>query len=334
MEERNDYCPVVGICPHEPVDVQPNSYFLIQPFDKNKMERETAIKDALKKFYGSGQKYELKKSDSMIYDRGVYCDICYKIKSSQFCIVDLTGEIHKIIDESGKMETKVFLRPNVALELGIAYGFNKPALIMSSKLNGKHLIPSDIEFIRYIDIPPIEFMGWESASQKLLDRLSSSMPLIAIKRALNLHDKKIIKDVKKYYKSLLHLKQDLRYLKRKSFTLNQIVYSNNSVLGIIRDAEGLREDFCFNFYILEKGIEQLVGKLRCYHVQPNGLAQVEFYKVEGGGNYLEEVALHCYEKETFVPGEHRLELIIPEEIGNIEIEEIGNIINSLSLFIG
>ena len=63
------------------------------------------------------------------------------------------------------------------------------------------------------------------------------------------------------------------------------------------------------------------------------LVQVEFYKVEGGGNYLEEVVSHCYEKGIFVPGEHRLELIIPEEIEKIKIEEIRNIINSLSLFI-
>ncbi len=159
MEGIKDYCPMVGLCPYEQVEIQPNSYFLIQPFDKDKVKRETAIKDALIKFYGSEKKYDLRKSDSNIYDRGVYCDICIKIKSSQFCIVDITGELHKIMDEPEKIEEKVFLRPNVALELGMAYGLNKPALIMSGKLNGKRLIPSDIEFVRYIDIPLIEFGG-------------------------------------------------------------------------------------------------------------------------------------------------------------------------------
>lgn len=330
MEGIQDYCPVVRVCSHEPVKVQPNSYFLIQPFDKDKEKRETAIKDALTKFYGSEKKYDLRKSDSNIYDCGVYCDICYKIKSSQFCIVDITGELHKITDEFDKIEQKVFLRPNVALELGMAYGLNKQALIISSKLDGKRLIPSDIEFIRYIDIP-IELGGWEGASQKLLDRLRSSMPLIVIKKSLSLDNIKIMKDAEKYYKSLLHLKENLQYLKNRSFTLNQIVNIDNCLIGIIRDAENLKEDFCFNLYVSENEIEQLVGKLRCYHVQPIGLAQVDFYRVEGGGDYLDKIAQYCFENKAFAPGKHRLELIIPKEIEKIEIEKIRDIINSLSL---
>ena len=109
MEGIKDYCPMVGKCPREPVDIKPNSYFLVQPFDSEKEEREKAIDDALKKFYGS-KKYELKKADSKISNLGIYCDICRKIKSSQFCIVDISGEIYETTDkESGKKETKVFL---------------------------------------------------------------------------------------------------------------------------------------------------------------------------------------------------------------------------------
>lgn len=334
MEERNDYCPVVGTCSHEPVDIQSNSYFLIQPFDNYKTERENAINDALKKFHGGGQKYELNKSDLKILDSGVYCDICYKIKSSQFCIVDMTGEIHKIIDESGKTETKVFLRPNVALELGMAYGFNKQALIMSSKLNGKNSIPSDIEFIRYIDTHPVEFMRWKGASQKLLDRLRSMVPPITIKRASNSYDIKNAKRFKKHFKAMLHLKENLHDLKNKRFTLNQFVHSNGSVMGIIHDSENLIENICFNLYSIDDGIEQLVGIVKCHHVQSNGLVQVKLYAVEGGGNYLENVTSYCFERGIFVPGEHRLELIISEEIEKIKIEEIKIIIDNLSLIKG
>jgi len=331
MEGIKDYCPVVGKCSHEPVDIKPNSYFLVQPFDSEKEEREKAIEDALKKFYGSNRKYKLIKSDSKIYDFSIYCDICLKIKSSQFCIVDISGELHEIIDkESGKKESKVFLRPNVALELGMAYGFNKPALILSQKLNGKRLIPSDIKFVRYIDIPLIEFGGWSVASQKLLTRLREHVPFRPIKESLDLDEIKLKKSIKKYYKSLLHLKERLPSLRDRNFRINQIVFSGGRLVGIIKDAKDLTEGIRFNFYVSDQWIEQLVGQLKVYHVQPNGLAQVEFLWVEGGGDYLDKVAQHCFENDTFVPGEHRLELVVPEEVKKKKLKEIKDIIDMLS----
>jgi hypothetical protein len=329
MERIKDYCPMVGECLYEPV-IKPDSYFLVQPFDSEKKEREKAIDNALKKFY-DGKKYKLIKSDCEICDISSYCDICLKIKSSQFCIVDISGELHEIIDkESGKREQKVFLRPNVALELGMAYGFNKPALILSRKLNGKRLIPSDIAFVRYIDITSIDFEGWSGASQKLLDRLRDCVPFRLIKEALDLDKIKLKKSIKRYYKPLLHLKERLPSLRSRNFRINQIVYRGGRPVGIIKDAEDLREDICFNFYVSDQGIEQLVGQLEVYHVRPDGLAQVEFYTVKGGGDYLDEVAQYCFENDSFVPGEHRLELVVPEEIKKIKLKEIKNIINMLS----
>jgi len=311
----------------EPVGVKPNSYFLVQPFDSEKEEREKAIDNALKKFYGS-KKYELKNSDSKISNSSIYCDICFKIKSSQFCIVDISGELQEIIDkESSKKESKVFLRPNVALELGMTYGFNKPALILSRKLNGKRQIPSDIEFVRYIDI---SFEGWSVASQKLLNRLRERVPFRPIKESLDLDKIKLNKSIKKYYKPLLHLKERLPSLRNRNFQINQIVYRGGMLVGIIKDAEDLIEGICFNFYVSDQGIEQLVGQLKVYHVQLNGLVQVEFYKVTGGGDYLDEVAQHCFGNDTFVPDEHRLELVVPEEVKKIKLKEIKDIIDMLS----
>ncbi len=334
MENITKYCPMVNSCPHEPIEIRSNSYFLIQPFDENKEKRETAINTALKKFYGNDKKYKLEKADSEIRNVGIYCDICKKIKSSQFCIVDITGELYNTIDdESGKTRKKVFLRPNVALELGLAYGLNKPALILSRKLNGKHLIPSDIEFVRYIDISLIEFKGWLGASQILLDRLRESVPFIPLKKSLY-YDKIIeIKSSIKYFRSILHLKQNLKNLKNKTFNINQIIYINSRLIGIIKDGEDLVEELCFNFYVIENEIERLSGQLKCFHVQPNGIAQVELYFVEGNENYLDEIAKCCFEKETFVPGKHRLELIIPQQIESFKTGEIRDIINSLNSLI-
>jgi hypothetical protein len=329
IEGINAYCPMVGKCPYEPVYIKHDSYFLVQPFDREKEEREKAIGDALKKFYGS-KKYELKKSDSKIYDHSSYCDICRKIKSSQFCIVDISGELHETIDkESGKRKQKVFLRPNVALELGMAYGFNKPALILSRKLNGKRQIPSDIKFVRYIDISLIEFGGWSVASQKLLDRLRERVPFRLIKEALDLDNRKLKGNIK-YLKWLLHLKERLSALRNINFRINQIVYHGDRLVGIIKDARDLIEDICFNFYVSDQEIEQLVGLLKVNHVQPNGMAQVDFYTVEGSGDYLNEVAKHCFENDSFVPGEHRLELDVPEEVEKIKLKEIKDIIDMIS----
>ena len=319
---------MVGKCRYEPVYIKHDSYFLVQPFDSEKEEREEAIEDALKKFYGS-KKYELKKSDSKISDKSIYCDICLKIKSSQFCIVDISGEFHETIDkESGKKESKVFLRPNVALELGMAYGFNKPALILSRKLNGKRLIPSDIEFIRYIDI---SFQGWSGASQKLLNRLRESVPFRLIKESLDFDNRKLKKDIKKYFEPLLHLKERLPSLRNRNFKINKMVYSGGRLVGIIKDAEDLIEGICFDFYVLEQEIEQLVGQLKVYHVQPNGLAQVEFHRVEGGGDFLDNVTQHCFENDTSALGEHRLELVDPEEVKKIKLKEIKEIIETIDM---
>ena len=327
MEEIKDYCPVVGRCSREPVDIVPNSYFIVQPFDGEKGEREKAIDNALKKFYGN-KKYKLKKSDSEINHHGVYCDICFKIKSSQFCIVDISGELHETIDrESSKKETKVFLRSNVALELGLAYGFNKPAFILSRTLDGKRLIPSDIEFVRYIDI---SFRGWSGASQKLLNRLRESVPFRPIKESLDLDNRKLKKYIKKYFKPLRHLKERLPALRNRDFRINQIVYSGGRLVGVIKDAEDLTEGICFNFYVLDQEIEQLAGQLKVYYVQPSGLAQAEFCRIGGGVDYLDDVAQHCFEHGRFVPDEHRLELVVPEEVEKIKLKEIQNIIDILN----
>jgi hypothetical protein len=326
MEGIKNYCPIVDRCPHEPVDVTPNSYFLVQPFDREKKEREKAIEDALKKFYGS-KKYKLKKSDSKIYNSGIYCDICRKIKSSQFCIVDISGEIYETINKKSKKETKVFLRPNVALELGMAYGFNKPALILFRKLNDKHQIPSDIAFVRYIDIP---FHGWSVASQKLLDRLRESVPFRLIKESLDLDKTGLRESIKKYYKPLVYLKERLPSLRNRNFQINQIVYRGGRLVGIIKDADDLIEGICFNFYVSDQGIEQLVGQLEVYDLRQDGLAQAEFYKVKGGGDYLDEVAQHCFRSDIFVPDEHRLELVVPEEVKKIKLKEIKERIDMLT----
>jgi len=89
MTSNNHYCPVVGTCPHEPVKIIQNSFFVIEPFDEDKEKRETAIDEGLSDYYGK-KNFTLITADREITDKGLYCDICEKIKSCQVCLADIT----------------------------------------------------------------------------------------------------------------------------------------------------------------------------------------------------------------------------------------------------
>ncbi len=136
-----------------------------------------------------------------------------------------------------------------------------------------------------------------------------------------------------HFKRILHFKEKLPNLKSKDFKINQIIYRDYKLIGIIKDAKDFAEDICFKFYVSEDEIEHLVGGLKCYHIQANGLAQVYFFKLEGVGDYLDKAAQYCFENQTFIPDKHRLELVIPKEIEKIKIKEIRNILNSLNLIV-
>ena len=323
MDRPNNYCPVVGTCPHKP-KIRPNSYFLIQPFDSEKKNREDAIEAALKKFH-AGEKYEIKKSDKKIYERGIYCDICYKMMESECCIADISGESYKVVD-GGALKSKIFLRPNVALELGMAYGLRKPALILFRNVNGMNQIPSDIEFVRYIEIPPIGIKGWPGASQKILDQLRERE---IIRPIIDSPEAQLIESINNTERDLMNLK----YLKRMqgtsasdSFKINQILNKYGRLIGIIENAYNLKSGIYFNIYIINHGIEDFAGTCKVYHTRPDGIAQVEVYLESP---YFEDIIKSIYENGKFVPDNHRLELFIPECVKQIELSEIESISNKL-----
>ncbi len=135
------YCPMTGAsCSYASHEIGVNSFFLIQPFDGDKSKREEAVEFALRNLYGSGN-YQLKKSDSSVHLNASYCDICLKIRSCQYCIVDISGEIFKVLIE-GEQKEKVFFRPNIPFELGLAYGFNKISIILFRNLTNDLYFPT------------------------------------------------------------------------------------------------------------------------------------------------------------------------------------------------
>jgi hypothetical protein len=317
MSGDTSYCPVIGAsCSYESLEVEPNSFFLIQPFDKEKNEREEAIGKALEKFYGKG-KYKLKKSDSHVHLQGSYCDICKKIRSCQYCIADMTGEIFKVILEK-EIKDRVFWRPNVAFELGLAYGLSKPSLVLFKKLTSNYKIPSDIDFVRYVDI---EAKNWSMVSQRILDRLKDGAPNRSIVNANNWNELNTAQ-FKKELKSVIHQKENLLHMKYKKFKINQILYKNSRLLCIIKNASNLIESTYFYLYVTENDIEEKKGLIRINSINSEkGIAQAEII-VGDFLDYWVNIAKICSEKGNFILGEHRLEVTIPQQLEKLNIDEL------------
>ncbi len=131
------YCLLTGgRCTHSPIHINPNTFFISEPYDEERIQRENSIIEAIK-----GYKYVV--SDHNIMNVSVSCKICHQIQTAQFGIVDITTG-----------------NKNVLIELGMLYGFNKPVIVLvkhTSKI--KMDIPSNIvgiEQIRYKDFVDLE----------------------------------------------------------------------------------------------------------------------------------------------------------------------------------
>lgn len=308
MEKRGNYCPLSMKCPHEPIRIEPNSYFLIEPFDDAKSKREEAIETALRAYYkqfGGEPKLNISNlGDSHL--RGLYCDICYKIKSSKFCIVDITGEIHNIVNKEGKIEEKIILRSNVAFELGLAYGLNKPTFVLSKAINGKREFLSDIKFIKYIDVQE------DNLATIFYEVLCQSHPLINIGYLAgnNIEDELLIKTIKQ----IIHFKKMWPIIKEKNYLISEVVWDENKIVGIITDSEGLIENICFEIYILKGNFEKKIGLLKVDHINKK-FAQVSFcYSEDCENTYMNKIYTTCFKNGAYTLGEHRLVPIISESL--------------------
>jgi len=127
-----EYCLLTGgRCSHYPVNIVPNSFFIAEPYDAERNNREEAIKNAL-------LGYPVTIADKDVMNIAITCKICHEIQSTQFGIVDITG-----------------LNENVLIELGMLYGFNKPVVILVKEEQKPQIrIPSNIigiEQVRYKD---------------------------------------------------------------------------------------------------------------------------------------------------------------------------------------
>ena len=150
MSLAESYCLLTGgKCSHYPISIEMNTFFISEPYDKKRKEREISIVEAIK-----GYKYII--ADHKAMNIALTCKICQQIQSAQFGIADIT---------SGNK--------NVLIELGMLYGFNKPVVILIKRsAKTKIKIPSNI-----IGIEQIRYDNFSDLTQKLRSILATLFDL-------------------------------------------------------------------------------------------------------------------------------------------------------------
>lgn len=115
------YCSIIGSVCTKYIEPQENMYFVAHAFSKENIDD---LRSAIEKAF---EEFHLKSyyADQEIRGHHILCKICEKIRSSKFGIFEISDQ-----------------NPNVALELGMAYGFRKNALLIAK--NGSK-ISADLE---------------------------------------------------------------------------------------------------------------------------------------------------------------------------------------------
>lgn len=139
---RLEYCPLIGTnCNKHEIEItfEKDTFFLAEPFkpEINRQRREQAIRSAVKEILKENySESNLKFADREPTETAIFCDICQKIQSSEYGIVELSG-----------------LNPNVLLELGMMLALSKPVFVLMKKdeeSDIKSKLPSDIIWKRAI----------------------------------------------------------------------------------------------------------------------------------------------------------------------------------------
>lgn len=123
-------CPLTRSSCNKSIIIEQDKVFLAEPYDdENRERREYVIKKVLSKLGLQPPLIASKKIKTSLF-----CKICEQIQCSCVCLIDLTKQ-----------------KSNVFIELGMAYGFQKPTIIIFEREKKKNLeIPTDIQGIEYI----------------------------------------------------------------------------------------------------------------------------------------------------------------------------------------
>ncbi len=189
------------------------------------------------------------------------------------------------------------------------------------KYSNDHKLPSDLDFIRYVDITA---KNWSMVSQKLLDLLRECAPHRAILSNIGQEGLDIIASTRTFVESAIYLKENFQKIKFQNFKINQILFRNNRFyLLISKNTKYLVNGLCFNLYITLDQIEEKKGVIRIESVnRERGTAQAEFVDINDYQEYWAAAAKICSQNGQHNLEEHRLEAIFPEVSNKLDLSQL------------
>lgn len=294
------YCFLTGgRCCYYPVVPQLNSFFISEPYDKLRQERENAILQVIK-----GHTYSI--ADHKIRNIAISCKICQQIQSSMFGIVDITGS-----------------NKNVLIELGMLYGFNKPVIILvERKEKTKIDIPSNI-----IGIEQVRYSDYAELSSKLAKAVSILFKLAKEQEEYLLNLEPIIDSQIQRLEIVAKAKKLVGQFKGKIIDFKLV----NNVGYIVIDKgriHGIENGMFFEVFqasnkIGRSYLEEFVGIIIVTHSQDK-ISQCQPWTHDSN---------HPFWIGTFnaKPPRHVLRVHIPEDVDKMSEEEIEETISTYKL---
>lgn len=297
-----------GPCSHE-IIVKSNSFFIAEPYDKNREPREKSILKAI-----DGFPYCI--ADEDIMNIALTCKVCREIQSSQFGIVELTS-----------------FNENVLIELGMMYGFGKPVILLIKKDANKPKIkiPSNI-----IGIEQVRYNDFSDLSIKLKRAISKLLEFSKM-QILKLLD---IREAIRHYLKNLEIQIDSKKLEEMNF---EATITDNPTMGSSRiivinkgELDGVKVGMLFKVFSTElvsessQKIEQLIGIIRVNHIQKT-ISQAEparifsyeaFWNKASIGKSIPDNVIRPYIFEEFVDVS-----VKALEEQRTEMVEIGRLLN-------
>lgn len=272
------YCLLTGgRCPHCPINVELNTFFISEPYDQERKQREQAIKDAIKGF-----KFVV--ADHRIKNIALTCKICQEIQSSQFGVVDVTG-----------------CNENVLIELGMLYGFNKPTVIIIKKTEKTEIeVPSNIK-----GIEQVRYSNFDDLVGKLKDVISVFLELWK-------KEEDFLVDLRPAIKaqiSDIELAIETRALLKMSFESSIVdfkIFGDVALVIINKGAiHGVRNEMLLRVYrcdttIGQENLEEDVGLIVVTHVQDR-ISQCQFVQVDPNNSFWKAVFTSVFPKNLIRP---------------------------------
>lgn len=187
---------------------------------------------------------------------------------------------------------------------------HKLSLIISKKINGERLIPSDIKFIRYIDIP---FDDWTLLEQNLIDIVNDicigKVHAIQIPNILQENVLQICNEIHIIIKSFEN--QEKIYYNCKVIKFNYNL--RREIIAIVSNAHFLKNGMKLSIFQVDDDIEKEIGILECWHIQPvENIAQCICYSIENSNLIWKEIEKEIIIQGYYDIGNNRLKPIIPD----------------------